>query len=375
MPDPLPCLPETLILPEKTVTGRGTVTTLAEEAARFGQRGVLVHGSSLASTPALTALLARVPSGVSILPFQHRGGEPSLEQVSELREAARRHDANWIAAIGGGSVLDLAKAAAALHAAPHPVAAYHDGRAIDTEGLPFLAAPSTAGTGSEATINAVLTNTVTGAKKSIRAIGMMARVVVLDADLIATCPGPVIAASGMDALTQAIEGYTSRKAVWLSDQLALQGLALVAHALQDVYNRPGSPQAADLLTGSYLTGIAFSFARLGVVHGLAHPLGSLYHVPHGLVCAACLPYAIELNREAYGHKYQAMSDAMGGDLLERVHALIRALRIVSPFAGQELRERDRIVRETLASGSTQSNPKPVTAQDVTWLLERLFAHS
>jgi len=218
----------------------------------------------------------------------------------------------------------------------------------------------------------VLTNEITGSKKSIRAASMMARVVILDAALLASCPKSVIAASGMDALTQAIEAYTSRHATWLSDTLALQATKLIAQHLEPVYQNPSSPSAEPLLIGSYLAGVALSFARLGIVHGMAHPLGSIYHLPHGVVCAACLLHAIELNREAYGAKYDKLSSAAGGDLLITTVALMMRLNLKSPFWGQHLRDAEMVIKETIASGSTKANPKLITLADVDWMLTRLF---
>jgi alcohol dehydrogenase class IV len=335
----------------------------------------LLYGASLESGNILASLLDRAPCDMAVLPFRHRGDEPTLGNVGDLIQAARRHDANWIAGVGGGSILDLGKAAAALYRATEPPEAYHDGAPIETQGISFLAVPTTAGTGSEATINAVLTNERTGTKKSIRDIGMMARLVILDPDLLRSCPPRVIAASGMDALTQAIEAFTSRHATWLSNELALQGLTLVSANLEAVHADPATARAEDLLTGSYLTGVALSFARLGVVHGMAHPLGTLYHVPHGQVCAACLPHALELNREAFGGKYAAMSRAVGGDLICRVRTLSQNLGLISPFAGKLLRSKESIIGDTLASGSTLANPKPITRADVEWMLDRMFTHS
>jgi alcohol dehydrogenase class IV len=365
-------VPDPLILPEKTLSGAGKVVALMPECARFGRRGVLVHGRALDDAGLREHLLAETPHGASVLPWRHAGGEPTLAQVAELLAAARRHGAEWIAAVGGGSVLDLGKAAAGLFRAGHAPVHYHDGGALEADGIPFAAVPTTAGTGAEATVNAVLTNEATGSKKSIRDPRLMARLVILDPALLAGCPRAVLAASGMDAFTQAMESFTSRHAGWLSDQLALKGLELVARNLEAVHSDPAEPGAADLLLGSYLAGLALSMARLGVVHGVAHPLGSIYHVPHGLVCAVCLPHAVELNREAFGAKYTAMSTAVGGDLLARTRALLDALGIASPFAGQPLREREAILRETLASGSTAANPKPIAGEDVEWLLARLF---
>ena len=368
-----PILPGTLVLPEKTISGHGTLSCLFRECRRFGARGVVLYGAALEHRGQLNALMATAPDGMALRTVRHRGDEPTLRQVSDLIDIARQHQAEWIAAIGGGSIMDLAKAATALIHAPHPPAHYHDGGALPDAGLVYVAVPTTAGTGSEATPNSVLTNEATGAKKSIRAPGMMARVVILDPDLLATCPPAVVAASGMDALTQAIEAYTSLNATWLSDALALQSVRLIASHLEEVYHAPDSPGAEPLLTGSYLGGVALSFARLGVVHGLAHPLGALYHVPHGAVCATCLPHTVELNRAAFGTKYDNLSQAVGGDLLEFIRGLMLRLNMASPFRGMALREKELIIRETLASGSTKANPKPITRADVEWLLERLFA--
>jgi alcohol dehydrogenase class IV len=143
-----------------------------------------------------------------------------------------------------------------------------------------------------------------------------------------------------------------------------------------MHSDPGSEAAADrLLTGSYLIGIAFSFSRLGVVHGLAHPLGARYKVPHGLVCAVCLPHAIEFNRDSVAGRYELVGQAVGGDLLARTTELIEHLEIQSPFAGKKLIDKNEIVKETLASGSTAANPRPVTSADVEGLLNKIFGIS
>jgi alcohol dehydrogenase class IV len=366
-------LPETLVLPEKTLSGRGTILALLKECSRFGNRGILLHGKSLETSSILASILNHNPNHIEVLPICHQGGEPTLSQVSQLIEQARRYNAQWIAAVGGGSVIDLGKVVAALIHSPNPPALHHDGAPIEQPGIPFLVAPTTAGTGSEATLNSVLINEVTLAKKSIRDNSMMAKTVILDPALLASCPPSVIAAAGMDALTQAIESFTSRHAMWLTDQLALKAIPLISANLPAVFRDPTAPEADALLTGSYLAGMAFSSSRLGVVHGIAHPLGALYHVPHGLVCAACLPLAIELNRNTIGDKYTRMSETVHQDLLQHIHELMTTLRLGAPFSGKPCPDRERIITETLESGSTKANPKTVTRQDVEWLLEKLFA--
>jgi alcohol dehydrogenase class IV len=337
----------------------------------FGSRGVLVCGRSLERSGRLHVILEDNDSADNVLLWTHPGGEPTLEQVELLRNDAREHNPDWVAAIGGGSVMDLAKAAAGLLHAPLPVVAYHDGEVIPPSQTPFLVVPTTAGTGSEATTVSVLTNSATGVKKSIRHSSFMARVVILDAELLDGCPKPVIAASGMDALTQAIESYCSKGATWLTDTFALKAFTLIQGSQEQVYNGDKMKQD-DLLLGSYLAGLALSNARLGIVHGLAHPLGARYHVPHGLACAVCLPLALEYNRESIQGKYDKLSALVNEDICDYVNALLRRMELHSPFAGVALQDIDAIIEETIASGSTKANPRDVTREDAAQLLNQLF---
>lgn len=365
-------LPDAMLLPARTLTGAGIIQKLPEECARFGKRGLLVHGRSLRQGGVCDRILQKLPAGVAITVWEHAGGEPTLNDLIKLLAAARKQKVEWIAGVGGGSVLDVAKAAAGLFNGRHPVQTYHDGQAVETPGIPFVAAPTTAGTGSEATLNSVLTNTETRRKKSIRDPFFMARLVLLDPDLLATCPPAVIAQSGLDALTQAIESYTSRYTSWISDAIALEGIRLIGGNLEAVYRGKRGEAALNLMIGSYFGGIGLALARLGVVHGLAHPLGVRYHAPHGLVCGLCLPHALELNRPHIGDKYERMCGVLGGDLLAILRGWLKDWQLPSPFAGQPLPDADAIIRETLPAWSTQANPKAITEADVRWLLDRLF---
>jgi alcohol dehydrogenase class IV len=333
---------------------------------------MIVHGQSLVTYGVLDRVMQAVPAGCQIKCWEHAGGEPTLADLDRLLAMAREHRADWVAGVGGGSVLDLAKACAGLfHAAQAPTA-FHNGAQLETLGVPFIAAPTTAGTGSEATINSVLTNTLTRVKKSIRDPMLIARLVLLDPDLLMHCPKPVIAHSGMDAFTQAVEAFASRYATWLSDSFSLKGVELIAASLEAVYRGGSADQRESLLTGSYLAGLGFSMGRLGVVHGLAHPLGVRYHAPHGLVCGVCLPYAIELNREAMGAKYGRLSGAIGFDLLDWTRGMLDRMEMASPFKGKAILDKEIVIKETLPAWSTQANPKTITAKDVEWLLSRIF---
>ncbi len=367
-------LPKVLTLPPETRTGLGAAREMLNVCAPFGGRGMLVCGQSLQQSGKLDVMRGAVTDDIDVRVWAHPGGEPTLEQLETLRSAARAYAPDWIAAVGGGSVIDIAKAGAGLLYAPQQAQAYHDGASIPPSSVPFVVAPTTAGTGSEATIVSVLTNSDTGVKKSIRHPSFMARLVLLDPDLLDGCPDAVVAASGMDALTQAIESYCSAGASWITDRLALKATALIHGSIEAVFSGDAAKRG-DLLTGSYLAGIALSNARLGIVHGLAHPLGARFHVPHGLACAVCLPRALAFNRDAIPEKYAKLSETVGMDIQDYAQVMLTRLRLQSPFAGESLEDKEALIAETLASGSTKANPREVTGDDVEMLLQRLFAPS
>jgi alcohol dehydrogenase class IV len=179
----------------------------------------------------------------------------------------------------------------------------------------------------------------------------------------------------MDAIVQAFESWTSRHATPFSRALSELALLRLLDALPAVCGGDWS-RAGDLLSSSYLAGLALSHARLGVVHGLAHPLGARWHAAHGLVCAVCLPAALAFNRPAIAADLDALEAKLGEPFETRVQNLLGALKLKSPFRGQPLplRDREAIVDEILASGSTAANPRPVTREDAAALLARIFAN-
>ena len=179
--------------------------------------------------------------------------------------------------------------------------------------------------------------------------------------------------SGMDAWVQAYESFISKNATWFSENFALKAIQLISRHLVPALNAGRDEDLGGLMLGSFFSGLAFSHSRLGVIHGLAHPLGVLYNVPHGLICSLLFAPSIKLNLETMGNqRYAIMSQAVGMDLLQKVHELQKTLKIVSPFKGKPLPEKEKIIAETLQSGSTAANPKPITRADVEYLLKELF---
>ncbi len=366
-------LPETLLLPQQTVSKAGAVFGLTQAAAAFGRSGLLVYGASLSRTGKLAGILERCPADLHVRTWQHTGGEPTVTAVDALRDEIRRQRPDWVAAVGGGSVIDLAKAAAGLAEAPESAAFYQShNAAIPPSRLPFLAAPTTAGTGSEATVVAVLTDPARTLKQSVRHASFMPRQVILDPTLLAGCPPATVAAAGLDAFVQAFESFTSRFATPFTRALSELALVRISSALLPLY-RGDQAAAADMLEASYLAGLALSHARLGVVHGLAHPLGARFGVAHGLVCALCLPAALAFNRAALARDLADLRQRHGLDIETLVPSWLEAMRLENPLAGRMVTDRDTFIRETLASGSTAANPRPVTAEDACALLDAVLA--
>ncbi|WP_245688284.1 iron-containing alcohol dehydrogenase [Thiohalomonas denitrificans] len=268
--------------------------------------------------------------------------EPSPRQIDDIVSGVGR-EINVVAGIGGGSVLDAAKAIAALLPRGNSVFDHLEdvGRGLPYEGtpLPLVAVPTTAGTGSEATKNAVLSQRGTdGFKKSFRDDSMVARVALIDPMLLAGCPRELMAAQGMDAFTQLIESYVSRRANPVTDALAWSGLEAVAggffDALQGGEGEAARSGRAAMAYGALISGITLAQVGLGSVHGLAQPFGSLFPIPHGVACGTVLAAATEVNVHALEvrdpehrslQKYAAVGRLLSGGEAGEVRSACRVL--------------------------------------------------
>ncbi len=365
--------PQETFIPPKILFKKGAFDGLAQEALEFGPCGILVHGHSFENSGSKEKIRKTFEAMRGVVDFFCRkNGEPCLNEISEVIERGRKIHTQWIAGIGGGSALDLAKAAAGLFFTKEKPVYYQEGGMLQEKGVPFIAVPTTAGSGSEATLNAVIINPEKKVKLSIRHKNFLAAKVILDPELLRGAPYAVMCYSGMDALVQAYESFISKNSTWFSENLALKAIRLITKHLIPALRSGNEEDLEALLLGSFLSGLAFSHSRLGVIHGLAHPLGVLYNIPHGLICSVCFSASIRLNRVAMGEKYMILSQALGMDFLKKIHELLDALKITSPFKGKPLVEKEKIVQETLSSGSTAANPKTVTREDVDFLLKEIF---
>jgi alcohol dehydrogenase class IV len=373
-------------LPTEVITGCGTFEQLGKQAARFGRRALLVCGASSAQRSGLLArareLLAA--AGVDATVFSRVAGEADLATVEAAIAAAREAGVEMVIGLGGGSPLDTAKAVAGMAPLAGTVWEYHGGRKLEAGGLPFIAVPTTAGTGAEVTKNAVLIDPHTEIKYSIRDDRWFARVAIVDPEATLSMPASVTASTGSDALCQAIESYTSIGAGPVTDALAARAIELIGGSLARAC-ADGSDLAAreDMSMGSLMAGMAMATARLGGVHGMAHPLGSHFDIPHGVICGLLLPYTMEYNLPYATARYAHVAALMGVDTAglsteEAAAAAVAGVRNLVTQIGVPLHLREfgvkpddfeMIIAESLPSGSLQHNPRPLAAADVRQILE------
>lgn len=319
-----------ILQPPRIVFGRGTAAQAVPLALGFGSRGILVHGAN-AERAAWFLEAARAKGAVVLALSSSR--EPTLDDLQQALVAAGGHRADWVLALGGGSAIDLGKALAALIPAPSGVIDYLEvvgkGLPLVVAPLPFLAVPTTAGTGAEVTKNAVIGLPDLGRKVSLRDDRMIARVAIVDPALTDDCPRGVTLASGLDAVVQVIEPYLSVKATPYTDALTrpviASGFAAVMRLMQ------GEDRAArDALAWTSLCGgLALANGGLGAVHGLAGVIGGMTGAAHGAICGILLGPVLAANRDHALGKAQGRVD-------EVCTLLAAALGVAEPEAPQAL---------------------------------------
>ena len=292
----------------KIIFGSGAINQLPEQIAQYGKRVLLVTGArSFRITSHWPVLLDDLRHRGALVEMLSISGEPSPQDVDEAVQNYRPLNIEVVVAVGGGSVLDAAKAIAGLLPHGNSVMDHLEGvgRGLAYRGpsVPFIAVPTTAGTGSEATKNAVLSvQGAEGFKKSFRHDDLIARVAIVDPDLLKSCPPELIAANGMDAFTQLLESYVSSRANPFTDALAWSGMRAVRDGLFAAWEGGNGAEAdrarACMAYGSLLSGITLAQVGLGSVHGLASPLGAYFPIAHGVVCGTLVAAATQVNIRA-----------------------------------------------------------------------------
>jgi len=374
-------------LSTRIITGNGCLEHIGEHAATYGQKALLVCGThSLRASGHLDHILQILKdAGLQVTVYDAISGEPTLEMVETGLGMARKTESQVVLGIGGGSAMDAAKAIAGLYSHEGTAEDYFGGsHKVTGGGLPWIAVPTTAGTGAEVTKNAVLISRQQNRKSSLRHDEWFANVAIVDPELTLDIPPGITAASGSDALTQAIEAYTSIGASPVTDALAAQAIHRIGRSLQPAYRNGQDLDArADMLYGSMLAGMAFANARLGGVHGMAHPLGYRYHIAHGTVCGLLLPYVMDYNVEYAAAKYAHIAQLLGiatesmdtltaaAQAAERARELVTSVDIPMHLGPLGVKQEDleAIAEESLPSGSLKHNPRPLLMEDVLAILQ------
>lgn len=377
--------------PTQVHFGAGVASRLVQILPTFGSRVLFVTGNQPERAASLLSSLNWERTNCPVLRVQ---GEPTVDDVRRGVLLATSLRCDVLVGLGGGSAIDAGKAIAAIAANGGDPMDYLEvvgkNRALRVPSLPFLAVPTTAGTGAEVTKNAVLDVPSQGVKVSLRSVHLFPRIALVDPELTLTVPASLTATTGFDALTQVLEPFVSVAANSITDGLARTGLKLASSALLRAY-QDGSDRSAreEMAQVSLLGGLCLANGRLGAVHGMAGPLGGMFRVPHGVLCAALLPHVMRANIQALNQRdpsnpallrYREVAQILTGDpdaTPERgatwVAELAGRLGIESLEAhGVELYPLGEIVKKSLVASSMRGNPIELLPNEIGDILRAAF---
>ncbi len=377
------------VLNETSYHGKGAITAIPEEINARGFSKVLVVSDpdliKFGVSQKVTSLLdaANIPYTV----FSEIKPNPTIENVKAGVKAFKAANADCIVAIGGGSSMDTAKAVGIIITNPE----FADVRSLEgvaptkNKCVPIIAVPTTAGTAAEVTINYVITDAEKNRKMVCVDVHDIPVIAVVDPDMMSTMPKSLTAATGMDALTHAIEGYITGGAWELSDMFHIKAIELIAKHLRGAVENTAEGREGMAL-GQYVAGMGFSNVGLGIVHSMAHPLGALYDTPHGVANAIILPTVMEYNAPATGEKYKHIAAAMGVEGTENMTveeyraAAINAVKQLSKDVGIPADLRDIVKVEDIPflaqsaydDACRPGNPRETSVEDITALYKGLL---
>jgi len=378
-----------MILNETSYFGAGSISEIVTEAKkRAFKKALVVTDPDLIKfnvAKNVTDLLEE--AGLAYDIFSQVKANPTVKVVKAGIEAFKAAGADYLIAIGGGSSMDTAKAIGIIINNPEYADVTSLEGAIDTKNpcVPIIAVPTTAGTAAEVTINYVITDEEKKRKFVCVDPHDIPVVAVIDAKMMSSMPKGLTASTGMDALTHAIEGYTTLGAWELTDMMHLKAIEIISRSLRKaVENDPQGRE--DMALGQYIAGMGFSNVGLGVVHGMAHPLGAFYDTPHGIANAVLLPYVMEYNAEYTGEKFKYIAEAMGVDTTgmsqtEYRAAAVNAVKQLSKDVGIPEKLHEIGVKEedlqalsesAFADVCTGGNPRPCTVESILGIYKTAF---
>ena len=377
------------VLNETSYHGKGAIQEIATEVKGRGFEKCFVCSDpdllKFGVTKKVTDVLES--AGIAYEIYSQIKANPTIENVQTGVEAFKKSGADCIVAIGGGSSMDTAKAIGIIIANPE----FADVRSLEgvaptkNKCVPIIAVPTTAGTAAEVTINYVITDAEKNRKMVCVDVHDIPVVAVVDPDMMSSMPKGLTAATGMDALTHAIEGYITKGAWAMSDMFHLKAIEIISKNLRGaVANTPEGREGMAL--GQYIAGMGFSNVGLGIVHSMAHPLGALYDTPHGVANAILLPTVMEYNAEATGEKYRDIAKAMGVEGVDAMSledarkAAVAAVKQLSEDVGipKDLKnivkeeDLDFLAQSAMDDACRPGNPKDPTKEDIIALYKALL---
>lgn len=373
-------------IPQNVIFGKGGLQELPQAAKKMQKKkALIISGPHLQKRGMVEKCRDALKAAeIESEAFTETEGNPGTETVEKAAEAYRKSGAEFIVAFGGGSPLDVAKAAGVLAVYGGRITDYEGGGKVPGPIMPVIAIPTTAGTGSEVTPFAVITDHSRNYKLSVSSSYLLPSCAILDPELIASVPEKTAAACGVDALVHALEAYLSLAASPFSDMFALKALQMIGSSLR-AYVADRSQEAEAMLLGSLFAGIAFSHARLGNVHAMSHPVSAYFNVPHGMANAVLLPTVVEYNEQAAQGKYYDIYRCVAEDPVsekEFVPSMLEeALRLLNRELGIPLCLREAGVQETyfdamaddaMKSGNIAVNPRRTTKEDVLALYHKAY---
>ena len=378
----------TFSVPQNIIVGRGSLAKLPEVAEKSGgKKAFIISGPHLNKMGIVQSCVdALKAKGIESSVFTETEGNPSVETVDKASAAYKESGADFIVALGGGSPMDVAKAVGVVARYGGSITEYEGADKVPGDIIPLIAVPTTAGTGSEVTAFSVITDHSRNYKLTVFSYKLIPSYAILDAELLTTAPASVAAACGIDAMVHALEAYISTAASPFSDAMAEKALELIGANIRCYAANRGDIEAAEnMLVGSLFAGIAFSWARLGDVHAMSHPVSAYFNVPHGVANAILLPTIVEYNMLADKGKYlniynyiaelPAAPEEFTADMLvDELLNLNEALGIPSGLeeAGVTKDKFDAMADDAMKSGNIAVNPRSTTKKDVLALYEKAF---
>ncbi len=376
-------------IPQNITFGRGSLKQLPVLAQKLQKHKAFIisgpHLNKMGMVAGCQEALSH--AGMESDAFTETEGNPSTETVEKATEAYQNSGADFIVALGGGSPLDVAKAAAVLAAYGGKITDYEGGGKVPGPVVPMIAVPTTAGTGSEVTAFSVITDHSRSYKLTVVSNALLPAYAILDPELITSVPAGTAAACGVDALVHALEAYISLAASPFSDMFALKALRLIGENIRSyVANRKKETAAEGMLLGSLFAGIAFSHARLGDVHAMSHPVSAYFDVAHGIANAVLLPTIVTFNelsdRGKYYDIYRSIAKApvkREGFSSDMLAAELRALNaeLGLPASLREVGVKEELFEamadDAMKSGNILVNPRSTTRSDVIDLYKRAYS--